>query len=112
MPSDLFLNNTIYTWRLLGPSCFQVCGQTVVSVFCVLCWAYLDFGGGGEEGVVGVLHTLLLGLLGLRAHQQGEVGGQVPAQQRLVGGDVQQQGHSLHVKARLQNLPEMHAHKQ
>lgn len=65
---------------------------------------YLDPGGGREDAVVGVLQVLLLEALGLGADQQVEVRGQVAAQQRLVGGDVEQEGESFHVEPRLQHL--------
>ena len=65
---------------------------------------YLDLGRSGQQHIVRVLQALLFELLGLQAHQQVEVGGQVAPQQRLVGGDVEQKSHGLHVKARLQNL--------
>lgn len=65
---------------------------------------YLDLGGCSQHDVVWVLQTLLFAVLRLGTNQQAEMCGQVAAQQRLVGGDVQQQSHRLHVEPRLQNL--------
>lgn len=65
---------------------------------------YLDLGGCSEHDVVWVLQTLLFALLRLSTDEQAEVSGQVAAQQRLVGGNVEQQSHRLHIEPRLQNL--------
>ena len=67
---------------------------------------YLDAGGGGEQGVVGVLQAVLFGAPRLRAHQQAEVRPQVAAEEGLTGRDVEQQGQRLHVEPRLQHLPQ------
>lgn len=65
---------------------------------------YLDFSGGSKQSVVWVFKTLLFELLGLGANEQVEMCGEVAAQQCLVGGDVQQQSHGLHIEPWLQNL--------
>lgn len=61
---------------------------------------YLHFGGGGERHVTGGSAVLSLLLHGLRPHQCGEGRGQVPAQQRLLRRDVQQQCQRLGGEAR------------
>lgn len=66
--------------------------------------AHLDFGGGSEDGVVGVLQTLLLQTLRLGANEQMEVRGQVASQQRFAGRNIEQQSQSFNVEAWLQHL--------
>lgn len=65
---------------------------------------HLDPSRGREDAVVGVLQVLLLEALGLSPDEQVEVRGQVASQQGFVGGDVEQEGESFHVEARLQDL--------
>lgn len=65
---------------------------------------YLDLGGGSEDGVVWVFQTVLFKPLRLRADQQVKMCGQVASQQGFAGGDVEQEGESFHVEARLQHL--------
>lgn len=43
-------------------------------------------------------------LLGLWSNEQVEMCGKVASQQSLVGGDVKEQSHGLHIEPRLQNL--------
>lgn len=65
---------------------------------CAVC--YLHFGGGGEGHVTGRGAVLSLLLHGLGPHQCGEGRGQVPAEQRLLRRDIQQQGQRLGGEAR------------
>lgn len=66
--------------------------------------AYLDFGSCCQEDIVWGLHGFTFLLLGLLPHQDVEMSGQVPPQQRLVGWDVQQLGHGFYIETGLQNL--------
>lgn len=66
--------------------------------------AYLDFGSCCQEDVVWGLHGFTFLLLGLLPHQEVEMSGQVPPQQRLVGWDVQQLCHGFYIETGLQNL--------
>lgn len=65
---------------------------------------YLDLSGGSKQNVVWVFETVLFELLGLWANEQVEMCGKVATKQSLVGWDIEQQRHGLHIEPWLQNL--------